>query len=214
MPNILDIAKPLIGRGTDILGSAAGQADGLVKRFRGGGYQPKDLSDPTLKSKVESALYRLPGVTRSKVKVTVADGVVTLHGEARNQAQMATIETAVNGVPEVRGFESQLHLPKTPAPSTPAAGKRQATKKKPASATKAAAKGRTQKVNRDKTTDAATAAGAKPEKKPVEMAAKGQPRQPAPLGSKDTETSPTTGTATETKPATQADSPVAKVTES
>jgi hypothetical protein len=194
MTNILEIAKPLIDRGTNLataaLGTAAGQADGLVKRFRGGGEQPqrpRDLNDPTLKSKVESALYRLPGVTRSKVKVTVADGVVTLHGEVGNQAQMATVETAVNAVPEVRGYESQLHLPKTPAPSTPAAGTRQARTKKPAAATKAAAKGRTQKVNRDKTTDAATAAGAKPEKKPVEMAAKGQPRQPAPLGSKDTE---------------------------
>jgi BON domain-containing protein len=241
MPKLFDIAKPLLERGTNLatsaFGTAAGQAGGLAKRLRGGGGgstggggQPAGVADATLKSQVESALYRLPGVTRSKVKVTVAEGTVTLHGEARNQAQMSTIETAVTAVPGVTGYESQLHLPKTPAPSTPAAGRKQATRKKPAATTKAAARGRTERVNRDKTTDAATAAGADPEKKPVEMAAKGEPRQAAPMGSTDPDaekqepgstgtagtpgTAGSTGSAGSDTPTTERDSAVTKVKDS
>jgi BON domain len=186
MPSLLDIAKPLVGAGTKLVTTAAGQADGLVKRVRGGGGDSdpdhvRDLNDPTLKSKVETVLYRVPGVSRSKVNVTVADGVVTVHGEVRNQAQMQTVETAVRGVPEVRGYESQLHLPKTAAPSTPNAGQRQATRRKPAARTKAAAKGRSERVNRDKT----AAATAKAEPTPAQRAETGEGRTPAPFGSTD-----------------------------
>jgi hypothetical protein len=204
MPNLIDIAKPLIS----VPFKVAGQADGLVRRLRGGGdgegsgQATPQVTDPTLKAQVESALYKTPGVTRSKVKVTVADGVVTVHGEARNQAQMATIETATRAVAGVRGFESQLHLPKTPAPSTPKAGTRKATKKQPASATKAAAKGRTERVNRDRTASEAEPA-------PTELAARREGRRPAPMGSEDPSSGADSSSAAKPK---QSDSPAAKLT--
>lgn len=187
MPSIVENVKPLIDRGTSIATSALshvpGPAGALAKRLGGGDRPAKSgVSDPTLKSKVESTLYRVSGVTRSKVKVTVVDGAVTVHGEARNKAQMASIETAVRSVPEVRGYESLLHLPKTPAPSTPRAGQRKATTKKPAATTKAAARGRSERVNRDK-----TASDAEPS--PAEKAATGEGRAPAPMGSKDQDAS-------------------------
>ena len=213
MPKILDSLKPLIDRGASLAGSTLGNVPGpagaLAKRLAGGSAQPKPaMSDPTLKSKVESALYRVPGVTRSKVKVTVAEGVVTVHGEVKTQAQMATIETTARGVPEVKGYESQLHLPKTPAPSTPKAGTRQAKTKKPASATKAAARGRTPRVTAEKPTLA------KADTSPKASAAKGEGRKPAELGSKKTAEPSTTPTkpTTPATPATQADSPASTVT--
>jgi hypothetical protein len=190
MPSLFDIAKPLINGGTKLAAGAAGQAENLVRRARGGGGGHggghadggrADLNDPTLKNKVESTLYRVPGVSRARVAVTVADRVVTVHGEAANQAQMQTIETAVRSVPEVVDYESQLHLPKTPAPSTPDAGQRQARRKKPAARTKAAAKGRTQRVNRDKT----AAATAKAEPTPAQKAERREGRTPAPMGAKE-----------------------------
>src|SRR5215213_9669555 len=178
---LLDIAKPLIDRGTKltttVVGTAAGQAGALVGRFQRGNPTPKPLSDPTLKTKVESTIFRLPGVSKSKVDVTVADGVVTLHGEVRNQAQLTSLQNAVGAIPEVQGVESELHLPKTPAPSTPKAGQRKQTQAK---ATARPAK-RAERVNRDK-----TGTSAKAEPKPIDLAAKRQGRQPAPLGSKDT----------------------------
>src|SRR4051812_15999367 len=226
MPKILDAVKPLIDRGTKVAGSALGNVPGpagnLGKRLAGGAGRPKpDMSDPTLKSKVESTLYRVPGVTRSKVKVSVAEGIVTVHGEVKTQAQMATVETAVRSVPEVKGYEGRLHLPKTPAPSTPKAGTRQAKTKKPAAATKAADRGRTERVSREKPSRAATA---KAEPSPKAAAAKRQGRKPAPLGAKDDAAAttpapaPTTPTpaaepaTTSPTPVTQAQSPAGDVT--
>ena len=89
MPSIPHSVKPLIDRGTP------------------------GMSDQRLKSKIESAPYRLPGVARSKVEVTVADRVVTVHGQARNRAHVASLETAVRAV---GGDESRLHLPKAATP--------------------------------------------------------------------------------------------------
>lgn len=222
---LLDIAKPLIGRGTNIAGSvigtAAGQAGHLLGRFqKSEAPQPKQLTDPTLKTKVESTIFRLPGVSKSKVDVSVADGVATLHGEVRNQAQMTSLQNAVRAIPEVQGVESELHLPKTPAPSTPNAGQRRQAKPK-ATARPGARK---ERVNRDK-----TGTTAKAESKPIDLAAKRQGRQAAPLGSKNATPKPAPKPRTAPKPTeapktaagtvaanaqqkkTQADSPVKAV---
>lgn len=208
MANLLDTVKPLIGRGTRLTGStiasATKQAESLIKLLPGRNASrpqevPKSLNDPTIKDKVEQAVYAVPGVTRSKVKVTVADGRVTLHGEVKPAAKIKAAEAAAATVPEVRGVESQLHLPKTPAPSTPAGGQRKQTRKQPAARTKAAAKGHTERVNRDRTTD-------KGEPTPAKLAAKGEGRKAAPLGS----TADTGGTGTrEGAPSTPAKPPAA-----
>lgn len=184
--NPLDIAKPLIERGARITTSVVGAAFGLVGKLqsRGGGQapasQPQPMTDPTLKTKVESTIFRQPGIEKAKIDVTVADGVVSLHGEVRNQATMQSLETAVRAIPEVKGLESELHLPKTPAPSTPKAGQRKQAKPK---ATAQPGK-RAERFNRDKTGTAEVA-----EPTPIELAKQRKGRQAAPLGSKDTKAS-------------------------
>ena len=73
----LNIAKPLIDRGTRltsaVVGTAAGQAGALVRRFQRSDETPKPLSDPTLKTKVESTIFRLPGISKAKF-LEVAEG--------------------------------------------------------------------------------------------------------------------------------------------
>ena len=176
-----DIAKPLIERGTQIgtavVGGVAGRAFGLVQKLQNRSPKPKPMTDPTLKTKVESTIFRQPGIEKSKIDVTVAAGVVTLHGEVRSPETMRSLEAAVRAIPEVRSVQSELHLPKTPAPSTPKAGQRRQTKAKPA----AAPAKRSERFNRDKT---GTADAAEPT--PIALAKERKGRQPAPLGSRDT----------------------------
>ena len=171
---ILDTVKPLINTGTKVAGGAANlagsQAGALLSRFQNRSPEPKaGMSDPTLKTKVETTIFRLPTVPKNKVDVTVVDGVVTLHGEVRNQAAIATVTNAIQAIPEVKGVESQLHLPKTPAPSTPKAGQRKQTK-----ATRSTPR-KNQRFTREK-----QVAGAEPS--PSELAATGAGRKSAPLG--------------------------------
>ena len=167
-------------------------ADSVFKQVTGrkGSSEPKQgMNDQTLKAKVESTLFRLPGVSRSKVNVTVTGGRVTLRGEARNAASVNSIETALRSIPEVTEIENLLHQPKTPARSAA----------KPASAPK-----RTPRVNRDKT----SSSDAQP--KPVDLAAKREGRKAAPLGSTDTPSDASTTPPTkspETEPPGTAGSP-------
>jgi copper chaperone CopZ len=142
MPSILNAVKPLLDRGTALLSNVPGPAGAVAKRL---GSDPAPQAgaatgDQTLQFKVESALYRLPGVARSRVHVTVADAAVTVHGAARDEAQAARIEAALRGVPGVEGYASRLEVPKAPAKATPKAGRRKAGKKKPAAGAKAKAK--------------------------------------------------------------------------
>jgi hypothetical protein len=142
MASLLDSVKPLLDRGTSILSNVPGPAGQLAKRL-GSAPEPQPrtgTSDQALAAKVESALYRLPGVARSRVTVTVADGTVTVRGVARDQAQQAGIETAVRSVPGVKGLESEVQVPEAPASSTPKTGQRKAKKKKKAAAKAKSAK--------------------------------------------------------------------------
>ncbi len=193
---ILDAVKPFITQGAKLAGGAAqiagSQAGALINRFSNRGPEPKaGMSDPTLKTKVETTIFRLPAISKNKVSVTVVDGVVTLHGEVRNQAAITTVTNAVRGIPEVKGVESQLHLPKTPAPSTPKAGQRKQTK------TTRSTPRTNQRFTREKKVEAA-------EPSPSELAATGAGRKSAPLGSKETTAATSTTPAAAAKPATPA----------
>ena len=160
MPNPIDIALlPLrIARGAvnKVIGAVGGGAD-------------QRMSDPELKSQVETELYRLPGVSRSTVTITVADGLVTLQGTARTVADIARIQTAARGIAGVEHLESELHVPAKPAPKS-----RPATRtRKPPATKKPAAK------TADKVSNMAPT--------PAEIAATGQGRPPAPFGSTETD---------------------------
>ena len=78
---------------------------------------PKDLDDVTIAHKVESAIFRDRKVAKGKVDVNVAEGVVWLRGEVKTPELVKSVEATARAVPEVRGVENLLHLPKTPAPT-------------------------------------------------------------------------------------------------
>jgi hypothetical protein len=129
--SIIDIATKPLRQAIDLGGKAAGQGFELVQNLRGSGGQesegksprqqpqaspkPKDLDDTTITRKAEQAVYAVPGVTKGKIDVNTVDGTVFLRGTAKNAALIRGIEAAVAAVPEVKGVENLLHLPKTPA---------------------------------------------------------------------------------------------------
>jgi BON domain len=78
---------------------------------------PKDIGDPAIARKVESAIFSDSKVDKGKIDVNVADGVVWLRGEARTPDLINELERKAGEIPEVKSVENLLHLPKTPAPS-------------------------------------------------------------------------------------------------
>jgi hypothetical protein len=136
---------------------------------------PKDLDDVTIARKVENEAFRdLEGVDHGKVDVNVAEGVVWLRGEVRTPGLIKELEARTAAVPEVRGVENLLHLPKTPAPTrtdTPPSQRKSrrspAPKRRPASRAKLNAEG-------------PPPVGEEPS--PKQTAARGKGRHPAPLG--------------------------------
>jgi hypothetical protein len=140
--------------------------------------RPKDLDDAAIARKVESVIFRGRTVAKGKVDVNVADGVVWLRGEVKTPDLVKQLEAKAREVPEVKGVENLLHLPKTPAPSrtdTPASQhKTRRTKPSPGA----------RKVTPSNVSDEAPAPdGAEPT--PKEITAAGGGRRPAPLGSHD-----------------------------
>jgi hypothetical protein len=142
--------------------------------------RPKDLDDVTIARKVESVVFRDRNVAKGKVDVNVADGVVWLRGEVKTPDLIRRLEEQAREVPEVRGVENLLHLPKTPAPSRtdtpPSQRKTRRSKPRPAA----------RKVTAPDVSDEPPAPlGAEPT--PRSLAASGRGRKPAPMGSQGDE---------------------------
>lgn len=176
-----------VGRG--IAGSAYGTAQ-RVRNIRQG---PKPgMDDATLAHKVESEIFRAAKVPKAGVNVNVADGVVWLRGEVKRPEQIRRLETAARAVPEVRGVENLLHLPKTPAPTradTPARQQRtRSSTRRPTPSHRSAGR-----VTGDRT--GALSPDAEPS--PAEHAAAGEGRSPAPMGSQGEVETPQPATTTD-----------------
>jgi BON domain len=142
--------------------------------------RPKDLDDVTIARKVESVVFRDRKVAKGKVDVNVADGVVWLRGEVKTPDLVKQLEAQARAIPEVRGVENLLHLPKTPAPSRtdtpPSQRKTRRSKPRPGA----------RKVTAPDVSDEAPAPpGAEPS--PRRAAATGSGRRPAPMGSQGDE---------------------------
>ncbi|MBW3654357.1 MAG: BON domain-containing protein, partial [Actinobacteria bacterium] len=75
----------------------------------GGDSAPDD--DNTLKSKVESEIFRPADAPKGAVDVLVVDGIVELRGEVDDASQGAALETAARKVTGVRDVRNLLHLP-------------------------------------------------------------------------------------------------------
>lgn len=168
--------KTIIDAGTGIAGGAARQGLDLLRKAQHFRQSPKpEMDDQTLKSKVESVVFRDATVSKGDINVTVVDRRVTLHGKAKNPATVKALEAAVSAIPEVAGVENMLALEKSTA------------RKKPA--TRSTPRRTGGKVNRE------VKATTKAEPAPKELAAEKKGRQPAPLGAKET---PSTGAGAET----------------
>jgi osmotically-inducible protein OsmY len=105
-------ARRLSRAGRGVGSFVAGKASAVVNRSRG----PKDLDDRTLKSKVESEIFRSEDAPKATVNVQVVDGVVELRGQVKRPEDKKELEEEARAIPEVREVRNLLHLPKTPAP--------------------------------------------------------------------------------------------------
>lgn len=157
-----------------------GQAFGLVKRVGGIGSAPKpEMDDVTLARKVETVIFRDPDAPKASVDVNAVDGVVWLRGEVKHPDQIRNLERQVQSIPEVRGVENLLHLPKTPAPTRADTPKRQqrtrSSTRRPTPRTRT-----TGRVTDDRT----DAIEPEAEPSPAKHAATRRGRTPAPMGSR------------------------------
>lgn len=73
--------------------------------------EPKDFDDQTLKSKVETELFRPADAPKGQVSINVENGVVFLRGEVERPDIVKDLETKVRKVQGVRDVENLLHLP-------------------------------------------------------------------------------------------------------
>ncbi|HEX8918638.1 MAG TPA: BON domain-containing protein [Chloroflexota bacterium] len=76
-----------------------------------------DPDDNTLRDRVESEVFRDPGFPKGDVNINVAEGIVELRGELKDQASIDNLVKQVKGIDNVRGVHNYLHLPGTPAPN-------------------------------------------------------------------------------------------------
>src|SRR4051795_1665813 len=179
-----DTVRGGIGQAAKLGRGATSQGMALGKKVANRNPEPKqDMDDVTLARKVETAIFRPQGAPKGKVDVNAVEGVIWLRGEVKNQAQIEKIETQVRAIPEVRGVENLLHLPKTPAPSRTRGGAKKTTTKRAAAAKESGTKGK--RFDRAQTSEKPKSTKAEP--LPAQAAATRTGRKPAPLGAKDTE---------------------------
>jgi hypothetical protein len=135
--------------------------------------KPKEgMDDQTLKTKVESTIFRDSDTPKGSVDVNVVDGVVELRGEVKRPEIKEALEKKARAIPEVWDVRNHLHLPKTPAPTradSPGRARR-----------KASTTGEPPKTT-ERVTGERAVEGAEPS--PAELAEQGGGRRAAPFGS-------------------------------
>ena len=73
--------------------------------------EPKAYDDATLKSKVESELFRPADVPKGKIDVNAQNGVIQLRGEVDSPELIDELVERARKIQGVRDVESLLHLP-------------------------------------------------------------------------------------------------------
>ena len=93
--------------------AAGAQAKGVAAKAQnvatGGDSAPGD--DNTLKSKVESEVFRDADAPKGSVDVSVVEGIVELRGQVSDPAQAEALELKTRMVTGVRDVRNLLHLP-------------------------------------------------------------------------------------------------------
>ena len=80
-------------------GCAASRSPGVAAR-----------DDPTLKTRIETALRNAPGVHPNEVTTEVVDGVATLSGSVHNQAEIDAAVAAARRVEGLKDVRSSLNV--------------------------------------------------------------------------------------------------------
>jgi hypothetical protein len=138
------------------------------------------MDDVTLARKVETEIFRGADSPKGTVDVNVVDGVVWLRGQVERPERIKRLEAQVASIPEVRGVENLLHLPKTPAPTRADTPRLQQRSR---SSTRRPAPRHEQRVSDGHSSELAPEA----EPSPREVAQEGSGRPAAPLGARDEE---------------------------
>ena len=175
------IARRTSGRAARLGRRVVSDGFGLVARARHVRPSPKPgMDDATLARKVETEIFREADSPKASVNVNVVDGVVWLRGQVKRPEQIKRLEGQVASIPEVRGVENLLHLPKTPAPTradTPRPHQRTR------SSTRRPTPRRDKRVSNDESSELAPEA----EPSPRDVAKEGRGRRAAPRGAEDEE---------------------------
>ena len=118
MDRVSGMARGGAQRGSEAGRSVTSQAGAVTKKVTHLREEEKDLTDETLKSKVETEIFRDDDAPKGQVDVNVIDGIVYLRGEVE-QDLIKALEKATKKVTGVKDVENLLHTPGTPAPPTP-----------------------------------------------------------------------------------------------
>ena len=100
--------------------AVSSQAYGVTQKVaHAGGDEDKELTDETLKNKVETEIFRDADAPKGQVDVNAVNGVVYLRGEVEKPEMIDDLVKAAQKVSGVKSVENLLHTPGTPAPATP-----------------------------------------------------------------------------------------------
>jgi osmotically-inducible protein OsmY len=106
------------GRHTERFGRhVASDAYGLKQRAAHRHDEPKEYDDATLKSKVETELFRPADVPKGQIDVNAQNGVVQLRGEVDSEVLLGELVERARKIQGVKEVESLLHLPGAPVPT-------------------------------------------------------------------------------------------------
>ena len=97
-------------------GAVAAEAYGVAQKATHLREEPKEYNDETLKSKVESELFRAEDARKGQVAVNAQNGVVQLRGEVGSPELIDELVQRARSVQGVQDVENLLHLPDTEAP--------------------------------------------------------------------------------------------------
>jgi osmotically-inducible protein OsmY len=97
-------------------GAVAAEAYGVAQKATHLREEPKEYNDETLKSKVESELFRAEDAPKGQVAVNAQNGVVQLRGEVGSPELIDELVQRARSVQGVQDVENLLHLPDTEAP--------------------------------------------------------------------------------------------------
>jgi osmotically-inducible protein OsmY len=110
-------AGSVLNRGRDAAQNVGGPAQTIIRQTVFRGPDNPNPDDNTLKDRIESEVFRDPRFSREHVNILVVDGIVDLHGQLPTQDQIDTLISQVEKINNVKGVQSYLHLPGTPAPN-------------------------------------------------------------------------------------------------